>query len=403
MGYIHFMTIISKTADRFPLSLVFAEAGLYLANDMYLPAMPTISKELHTTADMVQLTLTLFLVGIAALYPFAGPLSDRFGKRTMVLAGVLIFIITSIGCVFSFNINHLIFWRLIQGSSIAFVVVGGYAAIHERYDQMQAIMILSWMGSITILAPALGPLIGSGILTFLHWRLIFALQILWGLIAFFAIYYYMPREKEEPHEHALHLGTILKKYRNILLTPGFTLNILAFTGLFSGFIAWMAAGAFIVIRDYQYSPIQYGLIQCVIFLAFIAGTMVVRQLIQRFPINYVIDLGLGLAGFGAVLSCMTALIWPANLLLTIAVFMIFSFGCAIAFSCLSRTAIEASDETMAARMAMMTTLMSVGNVISTFAISLLHDSLANFAGILLVCTLLGIGSRVILIKFKRES
>ena len=236
---------MKKTSRLVPIVPGFSlRAVLYIANDMYLPAMPTIGQELHATTDQVQLTLTLFFMSLALCYPFIGPLSDRFGRRTMVMIGLIIFVITNMGCMLSGSIEQLIFWRFLQGSSIAFVVVAGYATIHERYDQLQAIMILAWMGSITILAPAFGPIIGSGILLFAGWRKIFLMQIVWGILGLAAIYSNMPQENTRHHPESLQLSNVLRTYKNILQNPGSTLNTLAFTGLFSGFIAWIAAGAF---------------------------------------------------------------------------------------------------------------------------------------------------------------
>src|SRR3990167_5344961 len=172
----------TKLAILFPVLLALYEICTYLSNDAYLPALPHIAHDLFTTNHLVQLTLTTWFMGSASMQLFLGPISDKIGRRPVLLFGGLVFITVTIGCAVSQNIYWLLILRFIQGATITSMIVAGYATIHELFDRDKAIHTLSMMASITVLAPSFGPLFGALILQFGSWRVIFAILAGWACI-----------------------------------------------------------------------------------------------------------------------------------------------------------------------------------------------------------------------------
>src|SRR5437763_170719 len=137
------MNTKEKIFALFPFIFVFYEVTNYLANDMYLPALPTLTGDLNTTIHLAQLTLSTWFFGTASMQLILGPLSDRFGRRPILLGGGLVFIIATLICALSTNIHTLIMARFFQGCAVCSVVTAGYSTIHEIYEHTQAIRILA--------------------------------------------------------------------------------------------------------------------------------------------------------------------------------------------------------------------------------------------------------------------
>ena len=268
-----------NTLYLFPILLVFYEISNYLANDAYLPAMPAIAKELGTTNDLIQLTLTAFFLGNSTMQLILGPIADRYGRRKLLLSGGVIFIVTTLLCAFCNNVHTLLITRFFQGSAVTSIIIAGYATIHALYDQIRAIKTLSWMNSVTVLAPTLGPLLGAGILLIADWRWIFIILSIWASIGWIALFRFMPETCEaylpiRPKE-------ILNQYYRVLKNWQFMKPILAVSLSFSALIAWITAGPFLMMNTFHYSPLGFGVLQGLVFSSIILGNQLVRRIIEN--------------------------------------------------------------------------------------------------------------------------
>src|SRR3990167_7241650 len=121
--------ILPSTRLVFPLLLIASEMLIYFSNDMYLPALPEIMRALKANLSEVQLTTAAWFLGSALFQLFIGPLSDRFGRRPILIAGMMLFVLSTLLCGAAPNILTLIVARFIQASTVCFIVVAGYAAI----------------------------------------------------------------------------------------------------------------------------------------------------------------------------------------------------------------------------------------------------------------------------------
>jgi multidrug resistance protein len=140
-----------------------------LSIDMSLPALPTLAASLHTSVDQAALTLSMFLAGYSVSQLFYGPLSDRYGRRPLLLAGLVLFTAGGIGCALAPNIGQLIEWRLVQGLGACAGPILARALVRDLYQSERGIQILSYMTLVMSVAPLLAPILGGYLLT-LHWR-----------------------------------------------------------------------------------------------------------------------------------------------------------------------------------------------------------------------------------------
>ncbi len=361
----------------FPIALVFFETVTYLANDMYLPSLPSLIKDLGIDHERAKLTLLYWFLGAASMQLFMGPLSDRYGRKVVIVVSAFLYVLSSLFCAMTDNITLMLIARFIQGTAVCSVVVAGYAAIHELYDTTTAIKIISIMFSITILAPALGPLFGALIIQVASWRAIFYLLAFLGLINLFSLMIVMPETVKVATP--IHFRSIFKDYFQISTRIAFLGFALPECLLMMAFICWIIESPFIIIEKYQQSTLVYGLIQLYIFVSFFVGGLITKRLVNKIQTIKIVFLGLGAAFIAALGLVLTTLYFAnhENLFLIVAFMMLLAIGSAMIFGPLNRLAIEACTEPMGRRMAIFSSLISFFCVFGTFLMTLFSDKTMN--------------------------
>lgn len=375
----------------FPILLVMYEIATYLSNDMYLPALPEMMQELAISTKQAQWTLTTWFVGAACMPLILGVFSDRYGRRPILLGGGLVYIIATIICALTTDVHTLLIMRFIEGAAIPSMMVAGYACIHELYDQKEAIRILALMGSITVLAPALGPLFGSIVLYFTSWRGIFWIIAIWATITIILLAKWMPETLPPGKRQAIHFAKLFQQYGRVLKNKQFMSLMFALGLIFTGFIVWISAGPILVLETFHHAPIVFGLIQAGVFAAYILGNRWVKYLLEWMSVQSLIRLGLFTTLSGGILLFLFAICFPQNLYMFLIALTLYSFGSALCFAPLNRSIIEASDEPMGVRVALFTVLWEGFAVLGSLIASIFFNGMIGSiafpiaAAILLSC------------------
>lgn len=373
----------------FPVLLVIYEIALYLSNDMYLPALPDMMKTLHLSPKQAQLTLTMWFLGSSAMPLVIGVLSDRFGRRPALLGGGIIYILATVVCALATNLYTLLIARTLQGGMVPTMLVPGYACIHETFDQKQAIRILALMGSISILAPGFGPFVGSLVLYFGSWRIIFWIIAIVAAVSVASLYRWMPETVSLEQRQPLYFNKLLLSYARVITNRKFMFLMFALGFNFGGFIAWISAGPLLVIESFYYSAIVFGLIQVAVFAPNIFGNRLVKYLLDYFSVDNLIRLGVYVTLFGGLSMPVLSFLFPSWLSAFVIGMMIYSFGSALWFSSLNRKIIESSEEAMGIRMAMFIVFLNVFAVLGSGSASVFFNgttlSLALVIAIAMIC------------------
>lgn len=159
----------------FAMTLALFELLTYLASDVVMPAMPTVVADLEASPEFIPHALNLYLLGGVLLQWLIGPLSDRYGRRPLLLWGCALF---GLGCLATYWVEGIELFnllRLVQGIGLGFVVTVSYPALNEAFSEADAVRMMALLANIALLSPLLGPLVGTVLLEWVSWRWLFVL------------------------------------------------------------------------------------------------------------------------------------------------------------------------------------------------------------------------------------
>lgn len=295
-----------------------------LSTDMYLPSLPEIARLLETSPGRVQLTLSSYLVGFAIGQTLYGPLSDRIGRKPILLAAIAMFLLASFASALSTSIEMLIAARFGQafGGSGAVVVVR--AIVRDLYSGARAARELSVMGAISALAPLIAPLIGGLVQTFAGWRFVFVVLVAFALAQLLLIWRLLPETLQSPAAERFSVRGMLNDYRSLLGEAGFLAHVGLAALSYAGLFAWLSGASFVLQDLYGLTALAFALAFTIGSIGYMVGTSFAARFVTRLGIDRTLGLGaavlcLGglamLATLGLGLTSWLALVLPVALYL----------------------------------------------------------------------------------------
>lgn len=307
------MSSVSEPASRlsyrhwlFPLSLVLFEFATYIAHDMIQPGMLQVISDFSASADWVSTSLTAYLCGGILLQWLLGPLSDRLGRRPVLLTGVAFFTLTCFLTVFTQSIEQFILMRFLQGMSLCFIGAVGYAAIQEAFNETLSVKLMALMANITLIAPLLGPLAGATFIHYAPWKAMFALFSLISALAFWGLWRSMP-ETTTGRDGRFSMRRLLTDYREVLTNQGVVTGSLSIGLVTLPLLAWVAQSPVLLIQDAGMSPLRYGWLQVPVFTGLIIGNIALSKLSGKVNIRTPIWLGIVPITLGLAIAAGSAL------------------------------------------------------------------------------------------------
>ncbi|MFN3152590.1 multidrug effflux MFS transporter [Bremerella sp.] len=293
-----------------------------LAIDLYLPGMPQITAELGIGEGVVQFSLMTFLAGLMVGQLFLGPVSDRVGRRPMIIAGMLLFIAASLGCAFVQSGEQLLVLRFIQGLGASIGRAIGMAVIRDLYTGPTAAKLVGMMMLVLGLAPILGPLLGSAILMFASWRWIFVLLAVFGAGCIVMVLALMPETRLPEQRTSSHPIAALRNYGTLLFSRQYMPYVATMALAQAGIYAYLTGSSFVFINIHGVSPTLYS----VIFASNAVGLMIGAQsgprLLGRFSAETIIRTALATYMLAAVTLLSLELAGEMNVVLLSALLFI---------------------------------------------------------------------------------
>jgi DHA1 family bicyclomycin/chloramphenicol resistance-like MFS transporter len=230
-----------------------------LAIDTYLPALPTIAREFGTTAALVQVSLSVYFVGIALGQAVYGPLSDRFGRKPALYAGLTLFIAASVGCAVSPRVEALIAFRFLQALGGCAPLVVPRAVVRDHFAQRDSVRMLSLLVLVMGAAPILAPLVGGQLLVRYGWRSIFWAHAGYGAMWLVAVIAGLRESLTAGRRRRERIGAIAAAYLMLLRDRTFMRHVLAGACIFAGLLAYISGSPFVFIELFDVPPERFGL------------------------------------------------------------------------------------------------------------------------------------------------
>ena len=270
-----------------------------LSTDMYLPALPTMQLDMGISASLAQMTLTMTMLGMALGQIFAGPVSDRYGRKGPLTIGMLVFTLTTVGCVLAENIIVFLFFRFMAGFAGASGIVIARAIARDVCEGPELTKFFAMLMMVNGLAPILAPVIGGQILLFTSWRGVFVILVLVGIFQLLAALMYqetLPAAKRIPG-----LKDSFAKFPQLLKDRYFLGHCLVQCFVFGAFFSYLAGSSFIFQNIFHVSPQTYSLIFGGIGAGLLLSGMLPARLAGRVPDEKLLHVSLVLPLLGSVL------------------------------------------------------------------------------------------------------
>ncbi|MFI9200638.1 multidrug effflux MFS transporter [Streptomyces sp. NPDC053048] len=291
-------------ARRTSLLVTFVLGGLTalppLSMDMYLPALPEVTDALRSPAATVQLTLTACLMGMALGQLVVGPMSDKWGRRRPLLAGMVIYVLATAACALAPTAGLLITFRLIQGLAGAAGIVIARAVVRDLYDGVAMARFFSTLMLISGVAPVVAPLIGGQILRLTDWRGVFVVLTVIGAVLTVVVWRSLDETLPPGRRQAGGLGQALRTMRGLLADRVFTGYMLAGGFAFAALFAYISASPFVVQDIYGASPQTFSLLFGLNSVGLVAvGQINGKLLVGRVSMDKVLAVGLAVIALAA--------------------------------------------------------------------------------------------------------
>lgn len=292
--------------------------------DMYLPGFPAIARDLNTTIASVQLSLTSYFIGIAAGQMLYGPLLDRFGRKPPLYAGLMVYVLASIGCAFTSSVDALIAMRFLQAVGGCAGMVCAQALVRDLFPPDKTAQAFSLMTLVVAISPMIAPTVGGYMTVALGWHSLFILLAAITFVMLICVYFYLPTGRKADPSISLKPVSVVKNFYTVIKQPQFLVYTL--TGGFAAAapFAYIAGSADVFMNLYGASPQEYGWIFAGIAAVIIGTTQLNHWLLRSYTSQQVIKFNIIIQStIGIILIVGTAFGWydKISLVILIALFL----------------------------------------------------------------------------------
>lgn len=279
-------------------TLLWLTAGLMmlqpLATDLYLPTLPGIAAYFDVGVATVQWTLSIFIATFGAWQLVAGPLSDRFGRFPVVVAGAIVYCAASVLAMLAPTIEVLIGARALQAAGACSCLVAARGIVRDLRTPTEGARLLASAATVMSLAPLAGPVLGAYLFVAFGWRSAFAVLAAFSLLLAAAAATRLRETNLRRNPDALQLGPMLRAYAEVARSPAFRAYTLALTATYGGLFAFISGSSFVLIRVLGISAVAFGMSFATMVAGYLVGTLVCRRLVVRRGLQHTVCAGAAL-------------------------------------------------------------------------------------------------------------
>ncbi len=273
-----------------------------ITTDLMLAALPALAGDLGVSLAPVQMTMSALILAFGLAQLLVGPLSDRFGRRPVLLVGLTLYLLASLGAMLASQITQVVVWRGLQGAAMAAAVVCGRAMVRDLYTPQQGGQVmaraLGGLGLISIVCP---PLSGA-LVALAGWRAAVAAMLAAGMLALAFVWWRLPETASRLRHDALRLAPLLRQTRAILGNRSFLAWAALVTCTYGGLFVFLSGSGIVLIRVLGFSPTQAGGVISLCSASYVAGTLLARRWIARHGLAHAVVRAAGFSALACVLQ-----------------------------------------------------------------------------------------------------
>ncbi|WP_161314251.1 multidrug effflux MFS transporter [Sneathiella litorea] len=294
------MKRLSPSSVPFTFYLAAAVAIGPLSTDMYLPTFPQLAEYFSASAAEVQLTLSIFTFGIGGCQLVYGPLTDRFGRKPVIVVGLVIYLLASLACVVAVNIDQLVISRFFQALGACAAIVVPRAMVRDLFAREQAARQLSRMGTIMGLAPAIAPVLGGYIAAFYGWQSVFFVLGLAAFILALVTIMLVDESHLAKDPNALRPSHILRNYMSLIRHREFLGYALTGGLCFGGLFSFISGSPLVLIEVLGVRADNFGYFFGMVVLGYMSGTLLGPKMTQMKGLSASVGVGTGICAVGGI-------------------------------------------------------------------------------------------------------
>ena len=254
-----------------------------MASDIYTPSLPAIAHFFNASVNYAQATLAIYMFGVATSLFVYGPLSDALGRKQPLIAGIVIFIVATVVCMFSANIYILLFGRLLQGIGAGAGAGLWRSIFRDSFSGDQLAKFTSYFTLIITAIVPLSPSVGGYLEHYANWQASFVVMLLYALFTLYIVIYKFKESSKHHHMERLKPSFIAKSYKELLSHKEFLGYSIAVFFTFGGVFAWISISPILLIKYLHFSPVTYGWISALMGLIGLGlGSILNTRLLGRF-------------------------------------------------------------------------------------------------------------------------
>ena len=268
--------------------------------DVHLPALPAMADDFHASDSQLQLTLTLYALGSAISLLVSGPLTDRFGRRPVLLSGLCVYAVATVACALADSIGVLIVARLFQALGGCCTTVIGRVIVRDYFARDEQARLLGLISMAMAISPMAAPVLGSLMLPFIHWRGLFIVLAVIGVALCLVVFRRLP-ETRPPEVAAAPPSNLLRLYGQLLRDRYFLRYSLAIGCVYSTYFPFISESSALLQRGFHLSATAYALVFAATISGYMLGANLFRRRVLRVEANQLINAAIGLNVLGCVM------------------------------------------------------------------------------------------------------
>jgi DHA1 family bicyclomycin/chloramphenicol resistance-like MFS transporter len=356
-----------------------------LAIDMYLPGFTVIARDFSASPPMIERTLAVYFAGLAFGQLFYGPCSDRFGRKRPLYVGLVTFILASLGCAYTKNIQALIALRFLQALGGCAEMVVARAVVRDYFEEREAARIFSFLMLVLGIAPVMAPLLGAWMLLHFSWRAIFWFLAAFAFVCLFNVAFFIRESLPLERRRAAGLGATLRTYAGLLQHRLFLAYTLSGGLVFAGMFAYIAGSPFVFMELFHVRPERYALFFGANALGLMLSAQVNGQLVRRINPRLILRVALIGAALSGIVLLITANTHAGGFAGIVVPLFIYMCCCGFSFPTATALAMSPHKQIAGSASALLGCLQFFVSGIAGLSVSALHNNTATPMALIIAC------------------